>query len=65
MKITLDIPDELAHAVIRILELRHISDDDGMVDIVLMNKLDISVEDFVRADQIVDDIVSEIKKGLE
>lgn len=61
MQITLDIPDELVPTVISILEHRQFPDDDGMTDVVITNELNITVEQFVRAEIIVDNIATIIK----
>jgi hypothetical protein len=65
MKITLEIPNELVPAVIRIMESRVFPEDDGMTDVILMEELDISVNDFVRADHIVDEILTKIKENIK
>lgn len=62
MQVILDIPDELVHIVIRILEERKFpDDDDGITDVIVMRDLDIDVEQFVRADHAVDEILNTIK----
>ena len=61
MQVTLDIPDELVHIVVRILQERTFPDDDGMTDVIVMKDLGVSVEQFVEADNIVDNIADTIK----
>lgn len=61
MQITLDIPDELVPTVISILKHKQFPDDDGMTDVVIIDELDISIDQFVRAEIIVDNIATIIK----
>lgn len=61
MQIIIDIPDELVPTVLSILEHKKFPEDDGMTDVVIMKDLDISVSQFVRAENIVDNITTRIK----
>lgn len=62
IKITLNIPDDLISAVIRILKERRFPDDDGITDVIVMREENLTVDQFVKADHLVDGIENAIKK---
>jgi len=65
MKITIDIPDELAPVVVRILDERHYDEDDGRTESYIMKDMDLSTEDFIKAENIADDIGMLISAKIE
>lgn len=62
MTITLNIPDELVPAVLRILQEKSFPDDDGRTECWIMGDLNLSGEQFIRAENIVDSIRSDIEE---
>lgn len=65
MKIVIDIPDELAPAVLKIVENKSEPDDDGRSDAYIMHDLGLSVDDYVRASHIAESFASKIESEID
>lgn len=64
MKIVIDIPNELALAVIRCIEDKESPDDDGYSCARIMSDLNLSVDQFTKADWIANSIVDKIEEAI-
>lgn len=54
MKIVIEVPDELAPVVLKILENKDFPDDDGRSDAHIMNELELTVDQYVAASNLAD-----------
>lgn len=61
MQVTIEIPDDLAQAVVKIMQSRTA---ESIEDVIIMQDLGLSVEQFVAADHIVDSIESVIQERI-